>query len=980
MKKTSFIIVLLWISLQSGISQNVTIQVDASLGKTPISPFIFGGNVSLSDNSSQPTASSTWKMYRSAGVKMFRENGGNNATKYNWRLKMTSHPDWYNNVYRHDWDYQAKSLQDSIPYAYGMWAFQLIGKAASNTNNNFNDWAYNQSQWWDGVGQNLAGGGTPNTNGGGKALIEGDPSKYLMNWTADSTVGILDKWFGTGGLGLNKTTLRYWSMDNEPEIWEGTHDDVMPTQPSADEFMQSYFKVAKAARAKFPEIKLVGPVPANEWQWFNYKGGAINYNGTNYCWLEYFIKRIADEQTASGIRLLDVLDIHFYPGTSVSKDIVQLHRVFFDKNYVFPEANGVHRANGGWDPSINKEYIFARCNEWLTKYLGPNHGVTLSVSETGIGGSNSNVTAVWYASTLGTFADNGVELFTPWSWKIGMWEALHLFSRYSKEFRVQSLSSREDSVSGYSSVNTNADSLTVFLVNRSITTQQNVTVKISNMPVYGTYNKLSLYGLPATETFVSHTSNALKSGTVSVLDSTFTATLPPLSVTAVLMKKNIQPISIRYSKNPVCQGENNITYSIPQKQGAHYKWTYSGSGITIDNDTSNAVSVNFSNTATSGTLTVNAKYPADSTWTLPLTVGTPVAQPSAILSGKDPVCKGDNNVSYSVTNDATLAYSWTYSGTGATITNGTTNAASVNFGSAATSGTLTVTASKNGCSNMRTSTITVNALPTQPSTITASKSQICVGDNGVTYSVTNDATVTYNWTYSGTGASIANGTTNAVSVNYSNSATSGNLMVTAANASGCSNSRTSAITVNNLPTQPGTIVASKAPVIQGDNGITYSVTNDPTVTYNWTYSGTGATISNGNANTASVNYSSSATSGNISVVVTNSGSCSNSNSLAVTVNTKPDGIDNVSNTDAFSVIFNSVKSELLVSYRITAGAQVKIEVFNDQGRLIKRPEDSFKTPGTYDLHLSTNGLAKGVYIVRYSAGQTAVQKKFLLMD
>ena len=56
-----------------------------------------------------------------------------------------------------------------------MWAFQLLGRVASNTNNNFNDWGFNQSQWWQGVYQNLAGGGVPNTDDpGGRALVEGD--------------------------------------------------------------------------------------------------------------------------------------------------------------------------------------------------------------------------------------------------------------------------------------------------------------------------------------------------------------------------------------------------------------------------------------------------------------------------------------------------------------------------------------------------------------------------------------------------------------------------------------------------------------------------------------------------------------------------------------------------------------------------------------------------------------------------------------
>ena len=50
---------------------------------------------------------------------------------------------------------------------------------------------------------------------------------YLENWNADSTTGILDYWFGKNSLGLKKEQINYWNMDNEPEIWSGTHDDVV---------------------------------------------------------------------------------------------------------------------------------------------------------------------------------------------------------------------------------------------------------------------------------------------------------------------------------------------------------------------------------------------------------------------------------------------------------------------------------------------------------------------------------------------------------------------------------------------------------------------------------------------------------------------------------------------------------------------------------------------------------------------------------
>jgi hypothetical protein len=277
---------------------------------------------------------------------------------------------------------------------------------------------------------------------------------YLEAWPSDSVVAILDHWFNPDKLGFDKSQFIYWNMDNEPEIWNGTHDDVMPVMISAEAFMQRYFETVKKARAIFPEIKIAGPVPANEWQWYNWDGNKILYKGRNHVWLEYFIRRVAEEQAESGIKLLDVLDIHFYPGETKATDIVQSHRVYFDRNYVYPGANGVKRIGAsGWDGNINKEYIFGRCNDWLVQYMGKDHGVTFGVTETSVNTNDPNLISVWYASMLGEFARQGVEVFTPWDWKTGMWEVLHLFRRFNKTHYNPSVSSQEEFVSAYPTFN-----------------------------------------------------------------------------------------------------------------------------------------------------------------------------------------------------------------------------------------------------------------------------------------------------------------------------------------------------------------------------------------------------------------------------------------------------------------------------------------------------------------------------------------------
>jgi hypothetical protein len=415
----------------------VGIQIDAGKGRIPISPDIYGRNNDFSDNPSSPTSAGNVALYKAAGLRMSRDNGGNNSTKYNWRRKLSSHPDWYNNVYKHDWGFASQDVQSRLPGVDLLWALQVLGKVARTDSANYPDYGDGSN-----ASKNWAGGG--------------DISKYLMDWPADSVAAIFSNWFSpvsAGGLGLDSTRLRYWNMDNEPEVWGSTHDDVVTAPITAEDYLAKYFAVAKAARAKFPGIRLVGPVFTNEWQWYAWNNVVIaGKDGTanrNFCWVEYFIKRVAEEQASSGVRLLDVLDFHFYPGTSNDHDITQLHRVWFDTTYNYPGANGCKLVNGSWDNNQTKEYVMERSRRWLAKYMGADNRVGFAVTEHGALSGSANAIALWHASMLGTFADQGATIFTPWDWYPGQWEVLHLFSTYAKTTRVLSTSALDTMVSAY---------------------------------------------------------------------------------------------------------------------------------------------------------------------------------------------------------------------------------------------------------------------------------------------------------------------------------------------------------------------------------------------------------------------------------------------------------------------------------------------------------------------------------------------------
>ena len=130
-----------------------------------------------------------------------------------------------------------------------------------------------------------------------------------------------------------------------------------------------------------------------------------------------------------------------------------------------------------------------------------------------------------------------MEVFTPWSWHRGMWEVLHLFSRYNKTEYVQATSSEEEFVSAYPTLNTSEDSLTVVLINRAASTSKNITVKIKGFVLADeSFETLMLTNLPARETFISHTQNALQRGTITQTSNSISLLMPAMSIITLRLK------------------------------------------------------------------------------------------------------------------------------------------------------------------------------------------------------------------------------------------------------------------------------------------------------------------------------------------------------------------------------------------------------------------------------------------------------------
>ncbi|MBK7712899.1 MAG: hypothetical protein IPJ37_19655 [Bacteroidales bacterium] len=121
--------------------------------------------------------------------------------------------------------------------------------------------------------------------------------------------------------------------------------------------------------------------------------------------------------------------------------------------------------------------------------------------------------------------------------------------------------------------------------------------------------------------------------------------------------------------------------------------------------------------------------------------------------------------------------------------------------------TLRWTIRSGTCTSSDNVNIAFPVAPQRPSGFTSAPASVCQGVSGYVYTVPNVPGTTYNWSYSGSGASIS-GTGNSVTIAYGSSSTSGTLSVTATNGCGTSTARSVPIIVNLTPsitsTSPGT--------------------------------------------------------------------------------------------------------------------------------------------------------------------------------
>jgi hypothetical protein len=342
--------------------------------------------------------------------------------------------------------------------------------------------------------------------------------------------------------------------------------------------------------------------------------------------------------------------------------------------------------------------------------------------------------------------------------------------------------------------------------------------------ILGTGSGITLHTFPLTDNMVDVYVKAFKIGyntcsATSTNEIKFFIKLPTptitLSSTALSVSKGTTSANLPYSAKSVkinpeddpTADHYTIVYSVAAKaQGFADITTKTELAVGPNNIPITVPSA--ANTGTyNATLTVHTDDPvANCTRSYAFTIsiydpdGPPVISVQPVNAT---ICEGSTaNLTVDAVGTETISYQWqvseTFTGTYTNVSNGS-GGTSKSYTTAALTATRffrVIVSNGNGSVTSNIATVYVNPLPVA-GTISGSAT-VCAGAT-VTYSISPISNATsYTWDYSGTGASLTP-SGNSVSVQYSSTATSGDIKVRGNNACGNGNFVTKAVTVNPTP-------------------------------------------------------------------------------------------------------------------------------------------------------------------------------------
>ena len=516
----------------------IVVSVDVKRNRRDISPYIYGMAFAPPD-------------YMSDLKLTVNRWGGNDKTRYNWFLGNAD------NAAR-DWNFAnriALDVKDPIPEgpssaadffvnqnktngAQTFLTVPTIGWVAKNTDNHT-------------TSQNVPSLGGEPTSGSG-AISGYDPAANRAETSVrsvarkssagegevaqDDWINHLVQVFGRGNAG----GVKFYAMDNEPDLWDYTHTDIHPARMGYDDIINTFYDYAAAVKDADPTALVTGPV---SWGWTGYLYSPLDKGNDNYHTnadrvrhgdtplLLWFLKQARARDSKSGRRVLDILDVHYYP---------QGQNLYSGAHDPDTQKRRLRSTKSLWSGDYKDESwigepvrLVPRLKDWIAQgYPGTKIGIT----EWNFGGDTDISGGLATLDALGIFGRENVYLANFWAYptKNGSTYLAFKLMRNADDngngfgdVSVSAVSRSDDRVSAYAALRKSDGATTVLLVNKM--PKATVTVPVRLAP-----GSIPSGAKIATVTLLTQDGQALqKAAPVTLKYATATVTLPPYSAALV---------------------------------------------------------------------------------------------------------------------------------------------------------------------------------------------------------------------------------------------------------------------------------------------------------------------------------------------------------------------------------------------------------------------------------------------------------------
>jgi hypothetical protein len=209
-------------------------------------------------------------------------------------------------------------------------------------------------------------------------------------------------------------------LDNEPTLWHSTHRDIHPNPLTYNELLERTLAYGTAVRRAYPEVLIAGPA---EWGWTGYFYSALDAAAGvarapdrrahgNVPLLPWWLHSVRAYEKKAKIKLLDILDVHYYPqGSNVGVDSSGAT----DR---LTNALRIRATRSLWDPTyVDESWIddrvelIPRMRRWVNENA-PGLGISLGEYSFGAAGHQSGGLA--QAEALGRFGTEGLTAAFYW--------------------------------------------------------------------------------------------------------------------------------------------------------------------------------------------------------------------------------------------------------------------------------------------------------------------------------------------------------------------------------------------------------------------------------------------------------------------------------------------------------------------------------------------------------------------------------------